>query len=187
MIYLSLFLSFFKAGLLGFGGTFGLLAFLGHETIAAGWLSSGEFADIMALSYVVPAPAGQGTAMIGGAAAAGSGSFWARIGAGGIATAGLVLPSLMWTFLIGKYLKSPRYSDMVESVMALLRPLTPGLIAAALWMLATEENFGRFADNPWQFGISIFLFVATLVGTTVYRFNALFMIILCGIAGWLLL
>lgn len=187
MIYLSLFLSFFKAGLLGFGGPFGLLAFLGHEAIAAGWLSSGEFADIMALSYIAPIPAGQGTAMISGAAAAGAGSFWARIGAGGIATAGLVLPSLMWTFLIGKYLKSQRHSDIVESVMALLRPLTPGLIAAALWMLATEENFGQPADSPWQFGISVFLFVTTLVGTTVYRFNALFMIILCGLAGWILL
>lgn len=187
MIYLSLFLSFFKAGLLGFGGPFGLLAFLGHEAIASGWISSGEFADIMTLSYAGPVPAGQGTAMISGAAAAGTGSFWARIGAGGIATAGLAIPSLMWTFLIGKYLKSQRHNDIVESVMALLRPLTPGLIAATLWMLASEENFGRLTDSPWQFGVSIFLFAATLVGTTVYRFNALFMIVLCGIAGCILL
>ena len=47
MIYLDLFLTFFKIGLFGFGGGYGMLSLIQHETVErAHWLSTAEFTDI---------------------------------------------------------------------------------------------------------------------------------------------
>lgn len=71
--------------------------------------------------------------------------------------------------------------------MAVLRPLVPGLIAAAAILLMRQDIFSSFQQSPWDFCVSVFLFLATLIGVGLYRFNAAFMIILCGLAGCILL
>ena len=68
----------------------------------------------------------------------------------------------------------------------LLRPLVPGLIAAAALLLMNTENFGSPTESPWQLGVSIFLFLAALIGMGIYKIHAGVMILLCGIAGWIL-
>ena len=76
---------------------------------------------------------------------------------------------------------------MAEGVLTLMRPLVPGLMAAAVLLLCTSGTFGTPKETPWQFGITLFLFFATLIGSALFRINSLVMIALCGIAGWLLL
>ena len=39
MIYLQLFISFFKIGLFGFGGGLAILSLIQHEVLAYGWMS----------------------------------------------------------------------------------------------------------------------------------------------------
>ena len=48
------------------------------------------------------------------------------------------------------------------------------------------ENFGSPTESPWQLGVSIFLFLAALIGMGIYKIHAGVMILLCGIAGWIL-
>ena len=62
-----------------------------------------------------------------------------------------------------------------------------GLVAAAVLLLCTSGTVGTPKETPWQCGITLFLSDATLIGSALFRINALVMIALCGIAGWLLL
>lgn len=67
--------------------------------------------------------------------------------------------------------------------MVVLRPLIPGLVAAAAILLMRADNFGSLTESPWDFWMSTFLFLSTLIGVGYYRFNSLFIVLLCGLAG----
>ena len=57
MIFLSLFYTFFMIGLFGFGGGYGMLSLIQHETVETHhWLSTAEFTDIVAISQMTPGP-----------------------------------------------------------------------------------------------------------------------------------
>ena len=75
---------------------------------------------------------------------------------------------------------------MVESVFLGLRPAVVGLIAGAVLLLCTEENFGSPSNNPWQFWISIGLFAFAFVGQHMYKINPIVLICMCGLAGLIL-
>jgi len=81
-----------------------------------------------------------------------------------------------------KYQKHP----VVESIFKGLRPAVVGLLAAAALVLMNAENFGSYNVDMYQFIISIIIFVVAFVGTRKYKVNPILMIILCGVAGFLL-
>ena len=57
MIYLELFLAFFKIGIFGFGGGYAMLSLIQSEVVVShGWITSSEFADIVAISQMTPGP-----------------------------------------------------------------------------------------------------------------------------------
>jgi len=82
-----------------------------------------------------------------------------------------------------KYMKTPT----VQNIFAALRPAVVGLLAAATLLLCTKENFSTPKESPWQFWISVFLFLATFVGTKFLKINPIKMILMAGFAGLLLL
>lgn len=81
-----------------------------------------------------------------------------------------------------KYKEHP----LVKAVFSGLHLAVVGLLAAATLLLMTRDNFGTI-NNPWQFWISIFLFMATFIGTKVMKINPIRMICYCAVAGLLLL
>ena len=58
MLYLQLFLSFFKIGLFGFGGGLAILSLIQIEVETHAWMTNQEFVDIVAVSQVTPGPIG---------------------------------------------------------------------------------------------------------------------------------
>lgn len=190
MIYLYLFITFFEIGLFGFGGGYGMLSLIQHETVEHWhWMSSAEFTDIVAISQMTPGPIGINSATYAGYTACANAGYSMPMAVLGSATAtfALVLPSLILMILISKmflkYMKTPT----VQSVFAGLRPAVVGLLAAATLLLCTKENFSSPSDSPWQFTISVLLFLATFFGTLVFRVNPIKMILMAGFAGLLLL
>lgn len=190
MIYLELFVTFFKIGLFGFGGGYGMLSLIQTEVVQRHeWLSTGEFTDIVAISQMTPGPIGINSATYCGYTAvhnAGFSGIMAVIGSF-TTTFALVLPSLILMLLIAamfvRYMRSP----VVKSVFIGIRPAVVGLIGAAALLLMTADNFGNPTVNPWQFGISVFLFAATFIGTKYMRINPIRMIMYCAVAGLILL
>jgi len=190
MIFLDLFITFFKIGLFGFGGGYGMLSLIQHETVERShWLSTAEFTDIVAISQMTPGPIGINSATYCGYTAihnAGYGHLMSVLGSA-TATFALVLPSLILMILISRMFMRYMHHRTVEDIFKGLRPAVVGLLAAATLLLMTPENFSTPTDNPWQFGISIFLFVAAFYGVMFMKINPIRMILYCAFAGLVLL
>ena len=78
-------------------------------------------------------------------------------------------------------------TSAVPHVFLGLRPAVVGLLAAATILLLDKENFGDPSVNPWQFVVSVLLFVATFYGTYKMKVNPIHMIGYAAIAGLVLL
>lgn len=190
MIFLYLFITFFQIGLFGFGGGYGMLSLIQGEVVHHWhWMTTREFTDIVAISQMTPGPIGINSATYCGYTAvhnAGMSEGMAILGSC-VATFALVLPSFILMILIAKLFIKYMHTPTVQSVFAGLRPAVVGLLAAATLLLCTKENFSTPAENPWQFWISVFLFLATFIGTKVFKVNPIKMILMAGFAGLLLL
>lgn len=190
MVFLELFYTFFIIGLFGFGGGYGMLSLIQTETVIHHhWLSSAEFTNIVAISQMTPGPIGINAATYCGYTAthnAGFGTWMAVLGSA-TATFALVLPSLILMVLISKMLMKYMKTSAVQDVFAGLRPAVVGMLGAAALLLMTEENFSSPLTHPWQFWVSVFLFVATFIGTKFLKINPIRMIGYAAVAGLLLL
>lgn len=190
MIFLKLFWTFFKIGLFGFGGGYGMLSLIQMETVHNHhWLSSAEFTNIVAISQMTPGPIGINSATYCGFTAihnTGMGNALSVLGSL-VATFSLVLPSFVLMILISKMFMRYMKARVVQSVFDGLRPTVVGLLAAATIMLLNKENFGSPVDTTWQFIISVLLFAATFYGTMFVKINPIKMIGYAAIAGLLLL
>lgn len=190
MIFLKLFWTFFKIGLFGFGGGYGMLSLIQMETVHNHhWLTSAEFTNIVAISQMTPGPIGINSATYCGFTAVhnmGMGNALSVLGSL-VATFSLVLPSFVLMILISKMFMRYMKARVVQSVFDGLRPTVVGLLAAATIMLLNKENFGSPVDTTWQFIISVLLFAATFYGTLFVKINPIKMIGYAAIAGLLLL
>ena len=190
MIYLYLFITFFEIGLFGFGGGYGMLSLIQTETVVHHhWLTSAEFTNIVAISQMTPGPIGINSATYCGYAAVHNAGFNGAMAVLGsfTATFALVLPSLILMILISKLFMKYMDTPVVQNIFTALRPVVVGLLAAATLLLINDENFSTPKVNPWQFWISVGLFVATFVGTKWVKINPIKMICFAAFAGLILL
>jgi len=190
MIFVQLFITFFKIGLFGFGGGYGMLSLIQHETVEANhWLSTAEFTNIVAISQMTPGPIGINSATYCGYTAIHNAGFDNSIAILGSMTAtfALVLPSLILMILISRMFMKYMNTPLVQSVFTGLRPAVVGLLAAATLLLCNAENFSTPSENMWQFCISCALLVATAFGTGYLKINPIRMICYAAFAGLLLL
>lgn len=185
MIYLQLFLSFFKIGLFGFGGGLAILSLIQMEVEANGWMSQQEFVDIVAVSQVTPGPIGINCATYVGYTTAG---FWGSV----LATSAIVLPSLIIMLSICKayFWLSTRFRGNMyfEQTLRMLRFAVIGLIAAAALMLIKPTNF--IDVFSWIiFGVVALLTVLPEFAknkVTAFISHPILLIVLAGIAGYVL-
>ena len=153
MLYLQLFLSFFKIGLFGFGGGLAILSLIQHEVEANAWMSQQEFVDIVAISQVTPGPIGINCATYVGYTA--TGSVWGSL----LTTFAIILPSLiimlaicrLYFFLSTRFRTNPYF----QNTLRMLRFAVIGLIAAAALLLITPDSFIDW--KSWLFFAVVFL------------------------------
>lgn len=156
MIYLELFITFFKIGLFGFGGGAAMLSLIQFEVVEHHhWITAHQFTDMVAISQVTPGPIGINSATYAGYLATDSvfGSF--------VATSAVVLPSFIIMLLIASMMHRFKDNPWVKSVMTVLRPVIIGLIAAAALLLITEESFGPGYSDWTAWVILAVAFAAT--------------------------
>ena len=190
MIYLDLFITFFKIGLFGFGGGYGMLSLIQSEVVTRhGWLTMGQFTDIVAVSQMTPGPIGINSATYCGYTAvenAGMSGGMAVLGSA-VATFALVLPSLILMIIICRLLMRYMKSPIVQSIFMGIRPAVVGLLLAATLLLMNRENFSTPSENGWHFWVSTGIFFVTFIGTKIFRINPIRMLLMAGFAGLLLL
>ena len=183
MLYLALFISFFKIGLFGFGGGLAILSLIQMEVESHGWMSQQEFVDIVAVSQVTPGPIGINCATYVGYTTAG---VWGSV----LATTAIVLPSLIimlsickaYFWLSNKFQGNPYY----EQTLRMLRFTVIGLVASAALMLIKSTNF--IDPVSWViFGVVAALTILpnfTKNKVTEVISHPILLIVLAGIAGY---
>lgn len=125
MIYLQLFISFFKIGAFSFGGGYAMLPLLEKEVIKThGWMTNTEFVDIFAISEMTPGPIAVNAATFLGYNVAG-------VLGSAVATISVILPSFIVITVIFLSLNRFKKSPYVGYVFMGIRPIVLGLIAAA--------------------------------------------------------
>ena len=184
MLYLQLFISFFKIGLFGFGGGLAILSLIQMEVEQHGWMTQQEFVDIVAVSQVTPGPIGINCATYVGYTTAG---FWGSV----LSTFAIVLPSLIIMLSICKlyWWLSRRFQGnrYYEQTLRMLRFTVIGLIASAALMLIKPTNF--IDAVSWIiFGIvALFTILPTFLtknrAVNVLS-NPILLIVAAGIAGY---
>ncbi|MBR6167352.1 MAG: chromate transporter [Paludibacteraceae bacterium] len=196
MIYLQLFLSFFKIGLFGFGGGLAILSLIQMEVEQNGWMTQQEFVDIVAVSQVTPGPIGINCATYVGYTV---GGIWGSV----LATSAIVLPSLIIMLSICKayFWLNRRFkgNPYFEQTLRMLRFTVLGLIASAALLLMKPTTF--IDSISWIiFGIVAFLTISPEIfrkkeGNKLSTFNSqlltflshpILLIVLAGVAGYLI-
>ena len=189
MLYLQLFISFFKIGLFGFGGGLAILSLIELEVEQYGWMSQQEFVDIVAVSQVTPGPIGINCATYVGYTVAG---FWGSV----LATAAIVLPSLIIMLSICRayFWLNKRFTGNVyfEQTLRMLRFTVIGLIASAALILIKPTTF---IDTASWIIFALVAFFTILPQVTKEKkvlpivnlfSHPILLIVLAGIAGYLI-
>lgn len=196
MIFWQLFISFFKVGLLGFGGGLAIVRLIYDSIQPFLDMSRETFANIVAISQITPGPLAVNTATYVGYEAAGIGGSLA-------ATFGVILPAFIIVSLVCRTIQKFRESKLVTGALSGIRPATMGLIgAAAVTLVApTLAGEGRLgcgllarlgAENGAFYGsisgspvdiISVIILVATVIMIAKYKKSPFLVLIIMGCLG----
>lgn len=142
MIYIRLFLSFFKVGLLGFGGGLAIVRLIYDSVQPFLDMSRETFANIVAISQITPGPLAVNTATYVGFEAAGIlGSL--------AATLGVVVPEFIIMSTVCRMITKFKDNKYLQGAISGIRPATMGLIgAAAVTLIAPSlAGDGRLGTN----------------------------------------
>lgn len=134
MIYLRLFIEFFKTGLFSIGGGLATFPFLSEMADRTGWFTQAQLMDMIAVSESTPGPLGVNSATYVGYTVAGMPGAL-------IATMGLIAPSIIIILIIAGFLKAFRNDPYVDGAFRCLRPTSAGLIAASGLSVAASAFF----------------------------------------------
>ena len=146
---LHLFLTFFKTGLLTFGGGYAMIPILQREVSEKNkWISEREMLDILAISESTPGPIAVNTATYVGYEVAG---FWGSF----FATLGLIIPSFVIIFIISFFYKDFMNWTVVQAAFKGLRIGVIILLIRAVYKLKIAVKFSV---------LSWIIFTITLVG-----------------------
>ena len=183
MIYLSLFLQFFKTGLLAVGGGMATLPFLYEISEKYGWYTKNQLSDMIAISEATPGPIGINMATY-------AGQLTADFLGGIIAVLGLVLPSFIIVLLVVKMTDKYKENKYIKSIFDVLRPAAVALIASAgikvaeTVLLSSEINFFDNIKVSVNFK-ALILFAVLFVATKIFKKLHPFLILIGGVAGYL--
>ena len=125
MGFVTLFAAFFRIGLFGFGGGLAMLPLIYQSVQQFGFMDPSEFSDLLALSQVTPGP-------IAVNAATYVGLHFAGLPGAVVATLGVVLPEFIIMLIVCRFLDQFRENRLVEGAFAGIRPVTIGLLLAAV-------------------------------------------------------
>lgn len=129
MVYVYLFIIFFKVGILGFGGGYAILALIYQDVQTFGMMTPEEFGNLVGLSQVTPGPIAINAATYVGFKAAG-------LGGALLATFAVSLPSFVLCMAVLAALDKFNNNRHVVALLAGIRPATVGLMASAFIFMA---------------------------------------------------
>jgi chromate transporter len=191
MVFLRLFLEFFKIGICAFGGGLATIPFLEELSQTTGWFSLEDLANMIAISESTPGAIGVNMATYVGYTTVlneYNNIFLAFLG-GVTATLSFVMPSIIIVLIICQFLNKFRNNKFVNWAFYGLRAASFGLICAAAYSILklsivspdnaslafnSAEGTG-FWNQLWQGFINFWdyksLILAVVMGFFVFKFK----------------
>ncbi len=195
MIYLELFLTFFKIGLFTVGGGYAMLPLIQEEVIAKGWMTQAQIVDFVAVSESTPGPFAINIATyIGNVTGAGGLGIIGQLFGSFCATLGVVMPSLIIILAIARVYERFKQSKTVKGVMSGLKPAVIGLIAAAVISIGQTvlkldmSNFAASLNKELVCSLVIFGVALVLILKKVHPIIVIVLSAILGlVTGWFIL
>lgn len=128
MIYLLLFIEFFKIGLFTFGGGYAMIPLVRETALSHNWISEEKLLDLIGVCESTPGPIAINMATFIGAQ---NGGILGSI----IATLGVILPSFIIILLIAKVLATFLENRHVKNALKGIKPTIIALILATGLMM----------------------------------------------------
>lgn len=140
MIYLQLFITYFKIGLFTIGGGYAMIPLIQKEVVLNHqWMTMTELTDFIAVAESTPGPFAINTATFIGTKVAG-------IPGAALATFSVVLPSFIIILLIARWFVNFQDNVWVKGALYGMTPVVVGLISSAVFLLFSS-NF-TLPDMP---------------------------------------
>lgn len=137
MIYFELFWSFFQIGLFSIGGGYAAIPLIQNQVVDINsWLTMTQYADILTIAEMTPGPIAINSATFVGIQVAG---FPGAI----IATVGCIFPSCVIVMSLAYIYYRFRGLNMVQGILAGLRPAVIAMIASAGVSLLIMALYGQ--------------------------------------------
>lgn len=183
MIYLELLWSFFQIGLFSIGGGYAAMPLIQNQVVDIHpWLTMTQFADIMTIAEMTPGPIAINSATFVGIQVAGlPGAI--------VATAGCVFPSCVIVMSLAYIYYRFRGLNMVQGILAGLRPAVIAMIASAGISLLIMAVYGQrvLPEDLMPFdGIAVMIFLIGIIALRVWKPNPLWIMAGSGVLGVIL-
>ena len=168
MMFLTLFLTFFKIGAFTFGGGYAMLPFIQQEVLHHGWVAEADLINFIAVSESTPGPFAINMATYIGSVVGGEYGLWGSILGSACATLGVVLPSFIIILIVARFYEKYKQSRIVKGCMSGLKPAVVGLIGAAVLSVVAEVLFPAgvsaavFVSPDFYVALGIFALTCTL-------------------------
>lgn len=167
-IYWKMFWAFFRMGAMTFGGGYAMLPIMKEELIEkTGWITEEELLDYYAIGQCTPGIIAVNTATFVGNKLKG-------VRGGIVATAGMVMPSLIIIMVIASFLQNFAHIPQVQDAFSGIR-----IVVVALILSTVIDLWKKGVKNA--FGIAIVAFV--VVVSFIPGFNSVYSVVLCAVAG----
>ena len=178
MIYLKLFFSFLKIGMFSVGGGYAAMPLIQSEVVSGhGWLSMGEFTDLITIAEMTPGPIAVNSATFVGIRIAGVPGAFA-------ATFGCIFPSCIIVSLLAFIYRKYKNVSVLQNILAGLRPAVVALIAGAGISLLRAVAVGEAPLQPANMNwVGLGLFAAALFILRKWKWNPILVMALCGVAN----
>lgn len=143
MIYLSLFLEFFKIGLFTFGGGYAMIPLVKEVVQNHSWLTADQFENFLGVCESTPGPIAINMATFVGST---QGGVLGAI----LATLGVVLPSFLIVLLIAAVLKNFVENKYFKGFLQGVKPVVIALIVST-GIIMTAETVGYSVLSVFDF------------------------------------
>jgi chromate transporter len=186
MIYLKLFLTFFKIGLFTFGGGYAMIPLIQETVLENAWLSEEQLLNFIAIAESTPGPIAINMATFIGTAQGG-------VCGAMLATIAVVLPSFIIILLISIFLKNLLQYSTVKYILNGIKPVIVALILSTsiTLFLSTIFNIKTISSDVgvdwWGMGIFVLIFAASFVYKKIRKkqLSPIVLIVISGILGML--
>lgn len=152
----GIFWMFLKMGLVVFGSGYVLVAFLGSELVAPGYISEQELLDAIAIGQLTPGPVFTTATFLG--------YLMAGIPGAIVATVGIFLPALVLVGVAHPFLYRMRASEDLSAAIDGLNAAAVGLIGISAYLLGRDAFFGGGAVDAVAVALGLGAFTLLLWG-----------------------